>query len=248
MKRASLNVSGVSSEPLGLEAMRDIPHTIETIEGVYNFTSDAGPLTKCGEWNYLKRILASLQLPEAEIQSSDGANVFAHPKEDIASIPLSAAEPFSLKTAAEIEQERLTRKRLSEANSTAAMEGVQRELEQLREWKASVLSKCKHSDGWDALKWAGDKEGWGFVHYFIGHLNTRATTLREVNPENTSTAFSDWLWNKPLPSIAEMSKVDGARAAFKAGAEWYATLSSQPVVGVDQKETPLTMPKPQQSI
>lgn len=40
--------------------VRDIDRVITTIEGVYNFTSEAGPLTNCGEWKYLKRILAAL--------------------------------------------------------------------------------------------------------------------------------------------------------------------------------------------
>mgnify|MGYP001610459267 CR=1 FL=1 len=48
------------------------------------------------------------------------------------------------------------------------------EIEQLREWKSAILEKCKHCDGFDSLEWGGDKEGWGFIHYFIGHLNTRA--------------------------------------------------------------------------
>lgn len=42
------------------------------------------------------------------------------------------------------------------------------------EWRDAILSKCKASDGFDRLQWAGDKDGWGFVHYFIGHLETRA--------------------------------------------------------------------------
>lgn len=57
------------------------------------------------------------------------------------------------------------------------------EIERLREWKASVLSKCKHSDGFDSLKWAGDKEGWGFAHYFIGHLETRALHAESILAE-----------------------------------------------------------------
>lgn len=54
------------------------------------------------------------------------------------------------------------------------IEDLRRDVIELREWKAAVLDKCKASDGWDDLHWGGDKEGWGFVHFFIGHLETRA--------------------------------------------------------------------------
>lgn len=54
------------------------------------------------------------------------------------------------------------------------IEDLRRDVIELRDWKEAVLGKCKASSGWDDLKWGGDKEGWGFVHYFIGHLNTRA--------------------------------------------------------------------------
>lgn len=61
------------------------------------------------------------------------------------------------------------------------------EIGRLLEWKRSILGKCKHSDGWEATAWAGDKDGWGFVHYFIGHLETRALTAesraRDVRAE-----------------------------------------------------------------
>jgi hypothetical protein len=51
----------------------------------------------------------------------------------------------------------------------------QRMINQLREWRSAILAKCKASDGFDRLDWgSGDKDGWGFVHYFIGHLETRA--------------------------------------------------------------------------
>lgn len=64
----------------------------------------------------------------------------------------------------------------------------QQELFALREWKAAILGKCKASDGFDALEWGGDKEGWGFVHYFIGHLETRA-----LHPEPAATPLRDAL-------------------------------------------------------
>lgn len=66
------------------------------------------------------------------------------------------------------------------------VEGL-RELEHLREWKSSVLNKCKHCDGWYDLSWGGDKDGWGFVHYFIDHLNTRAL----ASPSLTAGAWQD---------------------------------------------------------
>lgn len=44
----------------------------------------------------------------------------------------------------------------------------------LREWRDAVLGCCKACDGFDALQWGGDKSGWGFVMFFISHLNTRA--------------------------------------------------------------------------
>lgn len=65
-------------------------------------------------------------------------------------------------------------------DAAAEIERLRREVEELREWKSSVLSKCKSSDCWDALRWGGDKEGWGFVHYFIGYLNTRALTAESA--------------------------------------------------------------------
>ena len=61
---------------------------------------------------------------------------------------------------------------------------VERELQELREWKNAILEKCKYSDGWNDLHWAGDKEGWGFVHYFIGHLNTRALAASPQQSNN----------------------------------------------------------------
>jgi hypothetical protein len=54
---------------------------------------------------------------------------------------------------------------------------------ELREWKAAILDKCKASDGFEQLEWGGDKEGWGFVHYFIGHLETRALHAETVLAE-----------------------------------------------------------------
>jgi hypothetical protein len=60
------------------------------------------------------------------------------------------------------------------------LDDLRRDVIELRDWKDAVLSKCKASDGWDALDWGGDKEGWGFVHFFIGHLETRALHAESV--------------------------------------------------------------------
>lgn len=67
------------------------------------------------------------------------------------------------------------------------------EIERLREWKSSILSKCKASDGFDALPWGGDKDGWGFVHYFIGHLETRALHAETVLAEQGAGIAHDGL-------------------------------------------------------
>lgn len=55
-----------------VEGLRDVPHLIETIEGVYNFACDAGPLANCGEWKYLKRILAALASPSLTAGEQSG--------------------------------------------------------------------------------------------------------------------------------------------------------------------------------
>lgn len=54
------------------------------------------------------------------------------------------------------------------------IEDLRRDVIELREWREAVLDKCKASSGWNDLEWGGDKNGWGFVHHFIGQLNTRA--------------------------------------------------------------------------
>lgn len=54
------------------------------------------------------------------------------------------------------------------------LEDLRRDVIELREWKAAIIGKCKASNSFDTLEWGGDKEGWGFIHYFIGHLETRA--------------------------------------------------------------------------
>lgn len=51
---------------------------------------------------------------------------------------------------------------------------------ELRDWKAAVLGCCKACDGFEAMQWGGDKEGWGFVMFFIGHLNTRALAAEKA--------------------------------------------------------------------
>lgn len=67
---------------------------------------------------------------------------------------------------------------------------LKRENFELREWKQAVLGKCKASDGFDALKWGGDKEGWGFIHYFIGHLETRALHVETLLAEQDAARLS----------------------------------------------------------
>jgi hypothetical protein len=66
---------------------------------------------------------------------------------------------------------------------TTELADLRRDVIELQEWKAAVLGKCKASDGFDAMEWGGDKEGWGFVHYFIGHLETRALHAETVLAE-----------------------------------------------------------------
>lgn len=90
------------------------------------------------------------------------------------------------------------------ADRTGA-DAITRELAALREWKASVLSKCKHCDGFDILQWSGDKEGWGFVHYFIGHLNTRAlerTTAARTERRGKYVAGSPFEQDVRGPDVA----------------------------------------------
>jgi hypothetical protein len=48
------------------------------------------------------------------------------------------------------------------------------EINNLRQWKDAVLGCCKACDGFDTIQWGGEKDGWGFVMFFISHLNTRA--------------------------------------------------------------------------
>lgn len=81
----------------------------------------------------------------------------------------------------------------------------QQEIFALREWKAAILGKCKASDGFDALEWGGDKEGWGFVHYFIGHLETRALHAETVLAEQDATLVS-------RPMQARVEKTGGSQS------------------------------------
>lgn len=59
-------------------------------------------------------------------------------------------------------------------HSSTETADLRRDVIALREWKEAVLDCCKACDGFDALQWGGDKDGWGFVMFFISHLNTRA--------------------------------------------------------------------------
>lgn len=59
-------------------------------------------------------------------------------------------------------------------HSSTETADLRRDVIALREWKEAVLDCCKACDGFDALQWGGDKDGWGFVMFFIDHLNTRA--------------------------------------------------------------------------
>ncbi|WP_257164639.1 hypothetical protein [Bradyrhizobium sp. SRS-191] len=61
----------------------------------------------------------------------------------------------------------------------------------LRQWREAILSKCRASDGFDRLPWPGDKSGWGFVHYFIGHLETRALEAEAELARLRSLATND---------------------------------------------------------
>lgn len=108
-------------------------------------------------------------LPLYALSSTDGPTKLA------SSEPLELAELRLANTFNEAQLKRANDeiKRLRDAAQPAApLRG--REIEQLREWKSAILEKCKRCDGFDSLEWGGDKEGWGFIHYFIGHLNTRA--------------------------------------------------------------------------
>jgi Lar family restriction alleviation protein len=66
-----------------------------------------------------------------------------------------------------------------------------KERDEAVEWRDAIRSLCKALDT-DDLPWGGDKDGWGFQHYFIKHLHTRAeaaeaeaATLREALERET---------------------------------------------------------------
>jgi len=65
----------------------------------------------------------------------------------------------------------------------AELADLQRAVIELRDWQNAVLGCCKACDGFDAMEWGGDKDGWGFVMYFISHLNTRALHAETVLAE-----------------------------------------------------------------
>lgn len=134
--------------------------------------------------------------------------------------------------------------RTPDPESAAEIERLRREVEELREWKSSVLGKCKKSDRWNALHWGGDKEGWGFVHYFIGYLNTRALTAESAVAaayENAAKIAEAMPWfvktsRKHVRGIKGSDVASAIRAAVsKKTAESGHSPSTPPSVPSDQK-------------
>lgn len=54
-------------------------------------------------------------------------------------------------------------------------------IEQLEEWKQAVLGKIKRWPIYEKGKWAGDKEGWGYVFELIGAAQNRIEQLEAEN-------------------------------------------------------------------
>lgn len=72
------------------------------------------------------------------------------------------------------------------SSSYPELADLRRDVIKFREWQDAVLGCCKACDGFDALQWGGDKSGWGFVMFFISHLNTRALHAETVLAEQNS--------------------------------------------------------------
>lgn len=106
------------------------------------------------------------------------ANDYWHPPQKLSILAKHDAEKFRRQArlvlgAASVAQ--------GERNHDATeMRDLRQSVTELRDWKAAVLGCCKACDGFEAMHWGGDKDGWGFVMYFISHLNTRALNAEKA--------------------------------------------------------------------
>lgn len=71
-----------------------------------------------------------------------------------------------------------------------ALAAAEAERDRLIEWKTAIIDLCR-ALGSDDMPWGGDKSGWGFIHYFVKHLHTRAITSEARIAETRKKALEE---------------------------------------------------------
>lgn len=71
-----------------------------------------------------------------------------------------------------------------------ALAAAEAERDRLIEWKTAIIDLCR-ALGSDDMPWGGDKSGWGFIHYFVKHLHTRAITAETRIAETRKKALEE---------------------------------------------------------
>lgn len=91
------------------------------------------------------------------------------------------------------QREEMARREVEVADSLAAagraVEGLSSQLERLSEWKSSVLSSLESKPDFVAGKWAGDKQGWGYVFEYINWIHRELERLKAERISREELAF-----------------------------------------------------------